>query len=320
MNHLPYNKLLSFLHNPLSKKLPGLRVYTYHGVIGINKLSHLERNFHTIAEFRQHIDFFRKKNVISLNDLSEIVNSGKKIEKDLVLITFDDGYANNLVAAEILKKYELPATFFVSTYYIGAQESIWTVNLSLLLLRGEAKIIEFDNERFSLETIEDRIKNFRIIRNSIKVKDRQDRFEACENITNQFRSGEIQRLLELYPYFKMMNWEEVINLASSGFSIQSHGHTHEMHHGNQSSVAIEEEIICSKTIIEEKLKNKCFAFAFPNGNFNEYSCSILKNNDYGLGFTTESGLNIDLGNNFTLSRLNPNRKILKMKNSYNSGE
>jgi peptidoglycan/xylan/chitin deacetylase (PgdA/CDA1 family) len=42
-----------------------------------------------------------------------------------VLITFDDGYANNLRALPVLQAHDAPATFFVSTGPVAAGKSYW---------------------------------------------------------------------------------------------------------------------------------------------------------------------------------------------------
>ena len=58
--------------------------------------------------------------VISLSELVNSVSAGREIEEGTVVITFDDGYKDNFsCAAPLLKKYGLPATFFITSRYIG---------------------------------------------------------------------------------------------------------------------------------------------------------------------------------------------------------
>lgn len=42
-----------------------------------------------------------------------------------VLITFDDGYFNNHLALPILRHYGVPATFFISTHHVLANQAFW---------------------------------------------------------------------------------------------------------------------------------------------------------------------------------------------------
>lgn len=58
--------------------------------------------------------------VISLQSLIAKLNQDETLESNTVVITFDDGYQDNYkYAAPILRKYNLPATFFITTGYIG---------------------------------------------------------------------------------------------------------------------------------------------------------------------------------------------------------
>ncbi|MCG3110742.1 MAG: polysaccharide deacetylase family protein [Candidatus Manganitrophus sp. SB1] len=64
----------------------------------------------------------REYNPISLQTLIERVKKGEPFEPNTVAITFDDGYKDNFLnAAPILKKYALPATFFVTSGYIDTE-------------------------------------------------------------------------------------------------------------------------------------------------------------------------------------------------------
>lgn len=73
--------------------------------------------------FEETLSILRDEyNVISLSTLLEILTQNKQLMPDTVIITFDDGYRDNiLIAAPLLKKYNLPATFFVTSQYIGTK-------------------------------------------------------------------------------------------------------------------------------------------------------------------------------------------------------
>lgn len=61
----------------------------------------------------------KRYQVISLAELVRTVVEGGSLGNK-VAITFDDGYRDNLIsAAPILKKHDIPATFFVTTGYIA---------------------------------------------------------------------------------------------------------------------------------------------------------------------------------------------------------
>lgn len=52
-----------------------------------------------------------------------------------VVITFDDGYADNFThARSILEKYDLPATIFVTSGYVGSSQEFWWDELERIFL------------------------------------------------------------------------------------------------------------------------------------------------------------------------------------------
>ena len=59
---------------------------------------------------------------------------------------------------------------------------------------------------------------------------------------------------------------------------------------------LKEEIEESKKVIEYKLNKKCNYFAYPNGDFTDYSNEIVKEN-YSLGFSTKRKERISKGSN-----------------------
>ena len=74
-------------------------------------------------EFEKMIKVFSQNyKVISLVDLIAKLKKKEKLDSKTIVITFDDGYKDNYeYAAPILKKYGLPATFFVTSGYIDTK-------------------------------------------------------------------------------------------------------------------------------------------------------------------------------------------------------
>ena len=92
--------------------------------------------------FAKQIAFIKRHNykVVSLEKLCRMVRAQDKLPHNLLVITFDDGYKNNLAAVKILKEYNLPATIFMvinwidKQGYLTKQDLDWTVKNSSISL------------------------------------------------------------------------------------------------------------------------------------------------------------------------------------------
>ena len=80
----------------------------------------------TVEEFRSYLRFFRRYfEVISLPELLSRLESGQSVGGCLV-ITFDDGYRDNVLnAARELSSEGLSACFFVATGFVETQTVAW---------------------------------------------------------------------------------------------------------------------------------------------------------------------------------------------------
>src|ERR1035441_8325455 len=78
------------------------------------------------ANFEQHLRLIRGEFApVSLADLIECSQRGS-IPRRAVVLTFDDGYFDNLeFALPLLEKYDIPATFYVTSGQVGSREAFW---------------------------------------------------------------------------------------------------------------------------------------------------------------------------------------------------
>ncbi|MBS2001826.1 MAG: polysaccharide deacetylase family protein [Cyanobacteria bacterium SZAS LIN-5] len=89
------------------------------------------------AHFREHLEVLRQK-YRALN--CSALDGGKEaFTTNSVVITFDDGYADNLTAAlPILSKYEVPATVFISTGMVQHRTPFWWSEVESIIFGANA--------------------------------------------------------------------------------------------------------------------------------------------------------------------------------------
>jgi len=106
-----------------------------------HRIAHLDRDPQLLAvtpeRFDEHLEILRRKaNVMPLKELVQKRDSG--LPPRSVAITFDDGYADNLLFAKpLLERHELPATVFVTTGFVGVDREFWWDELDRILLNHQ---------------------------------------------------------------------------------------------------------------------------------------------------------------------------------------
>jgi hypothetical protein len=107
-------------------------------------------NIVSLENFEKQVMYLAsKKRVISLEELVTNIQKGIKFPKGCVVITFDDGYKDNYTNAyPILKEYNLPATFFLATDYIGSNKMKWDDELNYKIKQSncESVVLKIKNK------------------------------------------------------------------------------------------------------------------------------------------------------------------------------
>lgn len=108
-------------------------------VLIYHRVASLERDPQLLGVSPRHFDeqmaMLRERfEVLSLESLLEGLER-RRLPRRAVAVTFDDGYADNLRAAEpVLRARDVPATVFVSSGYVTSQREYWWDELEKLVL------------------------------------------------------------------------------------------------------------------------------------------------------------------------------------------
>lgn len=248
-----------------------------------------------VSVFEKQIDYLSKHfEIISIEEFERRYDTNSFTNREIVL-TFDDGYANNFTVVEpILSGLGLPFTIFVSTDHI---ENGWyyptSVNRIVTLGSSGLKKLELKSENliFDLSTQEARNNAFL----EIKKKLRSYPVDKVKIITNELiknlSNNEWFELQEKYKSVKPMTWAEVKMLSDKGVTIASHCKWHTCCHENQQIEVVRAEIEESKSIIENHLNKKCNYFAYPTGNYTDFSNDVVRDT-YSMGFSTKRQISV----------------------------
>ena len=96
-------------------------VFMYHSVGIVNKSWHWSELTIDYRVFERQLQFLKKRNynTIHLNDLYDHLYHAKAIPEKSVILTFDDGYADNYIFLyPLLKKYGFKGTIFVNPEFV----------------------------------------------------------------------------------------------------------------------------------------------------------------------------------------------------------
>jgi len=90
----------------------------------------------TPQHFAEHLEIVRKHGrPMQLRQLTQALRNGN-LPRRAVVVTFDDGYGDNFYNAKpLLERYDIPATVFAATGYIGHEREFWWDDLDRLLLQ-----------------------------------------------------------------------------------------------------------------------------------------------------------------------------------------
>lgn len=270
------------------------RVLFYHGVDQITDPS--VQTLHLSPEvFEKEMQYLKRYyEVISMDEYCDRFLSADFSGKEVV-ITFDDGYRNNLtVAAPILSSLSLPFTVFVSVNHLEKGNRFSTfINRAVLLDKHTTRIqIECLGIDCNLASENDRLVVMKRVNDALKHSD----IAKVELICSQLESNlESNRLAELYDRFSSdapMNWDELVRLKQDyDCIIGSHCLDHFICNSYQREEETRRQIIESKRILQQKVGEECRYLAFPNGNLKQGDISgvartAVEEAGYKLAFTT----------------------------------
>ncbi|HRZ02658.1 MAG TPA: polysaccharide deacetylase family protein, partial [Burkholderiaceae bacterium] len=255
------------------------------------------------AVFEERMRWLRGAfNVLPLDQAVQRLRAGT-LPARAAAITFDDGYRDNVeVAAPILARLGLTATFFIADGYLdGGRMFNDTVYETLRRLpAGEFELPVGEGGRVVLSNAASRRAAADRLLASLKYLPPPERLRVCEALA--------ARLIEPLPDKLMMDSSQVPELERLGMSIG--GHT--VHHPILTSVSANEaraEIRNNKARLEALLGHPIALFAYPNGgpgrDYAAEHVAMVREAGYAAAVSTSFGTATATTDPFQLPRYTP---------------
>lgn len=246
-------------------------------VLGYHRVASLQSDPHRIAvapeNFRAQMRYLREN-----FPLLRLEDDWRGLRNPAVVITFDDGYADNLYEAlPILEDTGVPATFFITTGMLGSPAEFWSDELERLILCRELPAPEF----------------------ALRDAGYGGSWPAADASQRQALHDHLHRLMLRLPPARRAQWleqlrgwagtggegregylaltaDELRRLAASPLvTIGAHSVTHTPL-ARLDEEEQRREIVQSKRALEEVTGKEVRLFAYPFGGYGQYDLTTLR--------------------------------------------
>jgi peptidoglycan/xylan/chitin deacetylase (PgdA/CDA1 family) len=290
----------------------GIAILMYHSVMdepGKEKNT-LGGIIHSTKVFRGQMDLIaREYNPVSLEEVLRFIRGQQEPPPRSVVVTFDDGYADNYeVAATVLAEIGIPAVFYIAVDCIEQGKLPWPSRLRFAFYTTRrSSRTEQDGTIWPLDEFETRDRAF------LKACD------DCCRLAGQRQEDLVRRIerdlevdVSLQSKRLMMTWEQVRALISKGYAVGSHTMTHP----NMAYVDEDDlyrEFAESKRRLEEVLSSPIIHFSYPcpalSPHWTGRTVEVSREVGYQTAVTTNFGLAKRGDNPLCLSRVLPTKEV-----------
>ena len=285
-------------------------IFLFHGVIDKNpfKIRNYTKKHLLKKEFIKVLhDLSKKGNCISLDQVRYNIENKINFKDYSYSITFDDGFYNNYkIAAPILKKKKLYATFYLTTSFIEKNETSWIDKIEHMIEKVKTKkIINVFNKKFKIDNNKKMKINFLNSIRYLAKKDNTDFNKLVLDIKKQlgfnYKLNNLNNILD-----KKMNWDQVRKLNQCKyFTFGGHNVNHSIL-SFLSDKEAKKEIYNSINSIKKNTKIKIKHYSYPEGlkhTYGKREIKLLKNKGIKMCPSAEFGFNNKNTDLFNLKRI-----------------
>ncbi|MCL4555095.1 MAG: polysaccharide deacetylase family protein [Actinobacteria bacterium] len=215
----------------------------------------------------------RSYEIVPLGLLVRCIRENQPWPRRALAITLDDGYRDNYeFAYPILRKYEVPASVFLTAGYVDSGQLFWwdQVHHALMHSRQRRDTAELPSiypaELRRCWVCGDWSSALELTKFSENVA------RALTRLPNELRLAVVDDLLsrmdvelsDVAVQDVPLSWAQVQEMASGGIDFGAHTLTHPWL-GNIGTAQLEQEVMGAKALIEARLRRQVELFAYPGG-------------------------------------------------------
>lgn len=237
-----------------------------------------------LRELKRHFD------VLDFSEWLVLKQANKTLPKRACVITFDDGWYDNIeFALPIIKQECVPITLFTVVEKMGTDFQFWP-NLVSALLASHAtpalqqhplfaqamaqvpRVVDSNNREYMAAVIR-ALKKF----SDTAIFDALDAINWRTHLAFELPRG-------------LMTWDEVRSMQASGWvKIGSHTCNHKRLNAVLPAADLDHEVAKSKQLLAAQVENPVDIFCFPNGDYNPAALDAVRST-YDAAVTTQRGI------------------------------
>jgi peptidoglycan/xylan/chitin deacetylase (PgdA/CDA1 family) len=273
-----------------------LKILCYHGFELRNETAFRPKLYITQAEFDKRLSTVCKQGytVLPLDEAVERMYA-RTLPDNPVVITIDDGFHSvETLAVPSLRRHELPATVYVTSYYVEKSSPIFRLVVQYMFFMTKARTMAFKGVEWCEDQVVDLSDPAAAERIMDECIDYGERLGAEES-----RSAICEQLGELLgtPYaditaarlFHLMTPEQLRTLKPAGIDIELHTHRHNF--STEDRVQAEREIAQNRAALKQWIDTEPSHFCYPSGVWSERQSAWLDHMQVKSSTTCMPGLN-----------------------------
>ena len=244
-------------------------ILMYHGIDKVQD-TRFNQRFFSMHNFEQQVISFKKHfNILTYEDL---VNRNFAKNRTNVLLTFDDGYANNFrYALPVLDRHNVHALFFITGVGNFGHKVLWADAVDIVARNGK------ENSKITLNGMDFFLAKGAFINKDTDTSlksyikaDKNSGYATKEQLIEQLLSvHDFTKNTELNDYWNLMTDEEIrLTSQSPNITIGSHGFYHN-NLGSLSTADATDEVMKSKQYLEGITQKEVATIGFPDGSYTE---------------------------------------------------